>query len=83
LSKNVAIPISDKTSIADEKDMSAITSIANEDGISDTIFIASEDDMSDIDDMELMYDTEMVSKILGMNSIKIVLVIVFFTRKIF
>ena len=60
--------ISDTTSIANEEDMSATTSIANEDGISDTIFIASEDDMSDIDDMELMYDTEMVSKILGLQS---------------
>ena len=60
--------ISDTTSIANEEDMSATTSIANEDGISDTIFIASEDDMSDIDDMELMYDTEMVSKVLGVQS---------------
>ena len=60
--------ISDTTSIANEEDMSATTSIANEDGISDTIFIASEDDMSDIDDMELMYDTEMVSKLLGVQS---------------
>ena len=60
--------ISDTTSIANEEDMSATTSIANEDGISATIFIASEDDMSDIDDMELMYDTEMVSKILGVQS---------------
>ena len=60
--------ISDTTSIANEEDMSATTSIANEDGISDTIFIASEDDMSDIDDMELMYDTEMVSNILGVQS---------------
>ena len=60
--------ISDTTSIANEEDMSATTSIANEDGISATIFIASEDDMSDIDDMELMYDTEMVSKVLGVQS---------------
>ena len=60
--------ISDTTSIANEEDMSATTSIVNEDGISDTIFIASEDDMSDIDDMELMYDTEMVSKVLGVQS---------------
>jgi len=60
--------ISDTTSIANEEDMSATTSIANEDDISDTIFIASEDDMSDIDDMELMYDTEMVSKLLGVQS---------------
>ena len=60
--------ISDTTSIANEEDMSDTTSIANEDGISDTIFIASEDDMSDIDDMELMYDTEMVSKVLGVQS---------------
>ena len=56
------------TSIANEEDMSATTSIANEDGISATIFISSKDDMSDIDDMELMYDTEMVSKVLGVQS---------------
>ena len=60
--------ISDTTSIANEEDMSATTSIANEDDISATIFIASKDDMSDIDDMELMYDTEMVSKVLGVQS---------------
>ena len=60
--------ISDTTSIANEEDMSATTSIANEDGISATIFISSKDDMSDIDDMELMYDTEMVSKVLGVQS---------------
>ena len=60
--------ISDTTSIANEEDMSATTSIANEDDISATIFIANEDDMSDIDDMELMYDTEMVSKVLGVQS---------------
>ena len=60
--------ISDTTSIANEEDMSATTSIANEDGISATIFISSKDDMSDIDDMELMYDTEMVSNILGVQS---------------
>jgi len=60
--------ISDTTSIANEEDMSATTSIENEDDISATIFIASKDDMSDIDDMELMYDTEMVSKVLGVQS---------------
>ena len=60
--------ISDTTSIANEEDMSATTSIENEDDISATIFIANEDDMSDIDDMELMYDTEMVSKVLGVQS---------------
>ena len=60
--------ISDTTSIANEEDMSATTSIANEEDISATISIASEDDMSDIDDMELMYDTEMVSKVLGVQS---------------
>ena len=60
--------ISDTTTIENEEDMSATTTIENEDGISDTIFIASEDDMSDIDDMELMYDTEMVSKVLGVQS---------------
>ena len=60
--------ISDTTSIANEEDMSATTSIANEDDISATIFISSKDDMSDIDDMELMYDTEMVSKVLGVQS---------------
>ena len=60
--------ISDTTSIANEEDMSATTSIENEDDISATIFISSKDDMSDIDDMELMYDTEMVSKILGVQS---------------
>ena len=60
--------ISDTTSIANEEDMSATTSIANEEDISATIFISSKDDMSDIDDMELMYDTEMVSKVLGVQS---------------
>ena len=60
--------ISDTTSIANEEDMSATTSIANEEDMSATTFIASEDDMSDIDDMELMYDTEMVSKVLGVQS---------------
>ena len=60
--------ISDTTSIVSEDGISDTTSIANEDGISDTIFISSEDDMSDIDDMELMYDTEMVSNILGVQS---------------
>ena len=60
--------ISNTTSIANEEDMSATTSIANEDDISATIFISSKDDMSDIDDMELMYDTEMVSKVLGVQS---------------
>ena len=60
--------ISDTTSIANEEDMSATTSIENEDDISATIFISSKDDMSDIDDMELMYDTEMVSKVLGVQS---------------
>ena len=60
--------ISDTTSIANEEDMSATTSIANEEDISATIFISSKDDMSDIDDMELMYDTEMVSNILGVQS---------------
>ncbi len=60
--------ISDTTSTVSEDGISDTTSIENEDGISDTIFIASKDDMSDIDDMELMYDTEMVSKVLGVQS---------------
>ena len=60
--------ISDTTSTVSEDVISDTTSIANEDGISATIFISSKDDMSDIDDMELMYDTEMVSKVLGVQS---------------
>ena len=60
--------ISDTTSIVSEDGISDTTAIANEDGISATIFISSKDDMSDIDDMELMYDTEMVSKVLGVQS---------------
>ena len=72
--------ISDTTFIANEGGMSSTTSIASEDGISDTTyivdaedmlditFIASKDDMSDIDDMELMYDTEMVGNVLGVQS---------------
>lgn len=60
--------ISDTTSTVSEDGISDTTSIANEDGISATIFISSKDDMSDIDDMELMYDTEMVSNILGVQS---------------
>ena len=48
--------------------MSNIKRISSITDISDTTSIASEDDMSDIDDMELMYDTEMVSKVLGVQS---------------
>jgi len=57
--------------MSDIKRISSITdttSIANEEDISATIFIASEDDMSNIDDMELMYDTEMVGNILGVQN---------------
>ena len=60
--------ISDITSTVSEEGISDTTSIENEEGISATIFISSKDDMSDIDDMELMYDTEMVSKVLGVQS---------------
>ena len=60
--------ISDTTFIANEEDMSATTSIADAEDMLDITFIASKDDMSDIDDMELMYDTEMVGNILGVQS---------------
>ena len=72
--------MSDIKHISSITDISATTSKVSEDGISDTTsiadaedmldvtFIASKDDMSDIDDMELMYDTEMVGNILGVQS---------------
>lgn len=60
--------ISDTTSTVSEDGISDTTFIANEEDISSTTFIASKDDMSDIDDMELMYDTEMVGNILGVQS---------------
>ena len=60
--------MSDIKRISSITDISDTTSTACEDGISDTTFIANEDGMSDIDDMELIYDTEMVSTILGVQS---------------
>ena len=60
--------ISDTTSTVSEDGISDTTSIADAEVMLDITFIASEDDMSNIDDMELMYDTEMVSKVLGVQS---------------
>ena len=60
--------ISDTTSTVSEDGISDTTFIANEDGMLSTTSIASEEDMSNIDDMELMYDTEMVGNILGVQS---------------
>ena len=60
--------ISDTTSTVNEEYVSAITCITNEDDTPDKIFRACENDMSDIDDMALTYDTEMVSKVLGVQS---------------
>ena len=62
------IGISDTTLNVNEDDMSATTAITNENDMLNTTFIASKEDMSDIDDMELIYDAEMVSNILGVQS---------------